>query len=341
MCSLGIIAALLLQLYSSKVSACSCACSGALGGSSIDGPIMTMPAYTLPKGKFVLSTGINYQNYDEFTISQMKAINRRGIHAHSNSATMQVSANLLYGITDDLSVIISYPFQSNFNSQYTYEGFTYDEDDSIGLGDMSIMLKYQLPEIEKINLHTALIAGLEFPTGFTNEKDKDGYRLSADHQPGSGSWDPLMGIAISKNFKSEKLEDLSLHSNILYKLSNQGSQNTIVGDIVNFNLAANYIIDQEQPNKFQKIFPKEILGQKTRWSLVSEINSMWQEKTAYDGIKDDAHGGLLINWMNGVKLAIEDKIILGFLAGFPLINDLNGVRPEAGFNLIGTIGFIF
>jgi hypothetical protein len=45
--------------------------------------------------------------------------------------------------------------------------------------------------------------------------------------------------------------------------------------------------------------------------------------------------------MNGVKLAIEDKIILGFLAGFPLINDLNGVRPEAGFNLIGTIGFIF
>ena len=150
-----------------------------------------------------------------------------------------------------------------------------------------------------------------------------------------------MGIAISKNFKSEKLEDLSLHSNILYKLSNQGSQNTIVGDIVNFNLAANYIIDQEKPNKFQKIFPKEILGQETRWSLVSEVNSMWQEKVTYDGIKDDAHGGLLINWMNGVKLAIEDKIILGFLAGFPLINDLNGVRPEAGFNLIGTVGFIF
>jgi hypothetical protein len=271
----------------------------------------------------------------------MKAINRQGLHAHSNSANMQISANLLYGITDDLTVIVSYPFQSNFNLQYTYDGFTYDEDDSIGLGDMSIMLKYQLPKIEKINLHTALIAGLEFPTGFTHEKDNDGYRLSADHQPGSGSWDPLMGIAISKNFKSEKLEDLSFHSNVLYKLSNKGSQNTIIGDIVNLNLAANYVINQENPNKFQKIFPQEILGQKTRWSLVSEINSIWQEKVAYDGIKDDAHGGLLINWMSGIKLAIQEKIILGFLAGFPLINDLNGVRPEAGFNLIGTVGFVF
>ena len=110
---------------------------------------MTMPAYTLPKGKFALSTGINYQNYDEFTISQMKAINRRGIHAHSNSATMQVSANLLYGITDDLTVMISYPFQSNFNSQYTYEGFTYDEDDSIGLGDMSIIAQVSVTKNRK------------------------------------------------------------------------------------------------------------------------------------------------------------------------------------------------
>jgi hypothetical protein len=61
---------------------------------------------------------------------------------------------------------------------------------------------------------------------------------------------------------------------------------------------------------------------------------MWQEKVTYDGIKDDAHGGLLINWMNVVKLAIQEKIILGFLAGFPLINDLHGeILNENGISI--------
>ena len=324
-----------------RVSACACAGAGAFGGSSVDGPIMTMPAYTLDRGKFVINTSINYQNYDEFTVSQMKEINRRRIHAHSRSANMQIAANLLYGITDDLTVIVSYPFQSNFNLQYTYDGFTYDEDDSIGLGDMSLMLKYHLPKLEKINLDLALVAGVEMPTGFTNEKDKDGFRLAADHQPGSGSWDPLMGFAVSKRFNNEKLEDISLHSNLLYKLSTKGSQDTVVGDIVNFNLAANYLIDRDSPNKFQKIFPRELWGNRVDWSLVSEINGLWLEKTEYSGVKDNAHGGLLINWMNGVKVAIRENFIAAVLAGFPLLDDLNGISPDAGFSLISTLGFVF
>ena len=324
-----------------RVSSCACSGTGAFGGSSVDGPIMTMPAYTLEKGKFVVNTSINYQNYDEFTLSQMKEINRNRLHAHSRSANMQIAANLLYGLTDDLTVIVSYPFQSNFNLQYTYDGFTYDEDDSIGLGDMSLMLKYHLPEIKKLNLDMALIAGIEMPTGFTNERDKTGIPLAADHQPGSGSWDPLLGAAFSKRFASERLEDISLHSNLLYKLSTKGSQDTVVGDIVNFNFAANYLIDRDSPNKFQKLFPRELLGTRLDWSLVSEINGIWLEKTEYSGIKDNAHGGLLVNWMNGLKLAIEEQFIIGLLAGFPLIDDLNGTSPDAGFNLIGTMGFVF
>jgi len=324
-----------------KVSACNCSCASVFGGNSIDGPIVTMPAYTLPKGKFALSSGLSYQNYDEFNASQLKSFNRRNIHAHSSSATMQVSANASYGITDDLTVIISYPFQSGYGMKYTYGGFTYDEENSMGLGDMSLLAKYSLPEIEKIQLKTSLIAGLKFPTGFTHEKDIDNYRLSADHQPGSGSWDPIFGIAISKNFHGENLKDLSLHANSLYKLSTKGSQDTVVGDIVNFNFGVNYFIDPETPNIFQKLFPKKILGRDLDWSLVSEVNGTWQEKVEYEGVKDDAHGGLLINWMNGLKLAIHKRVVLGILGGFPLINDPNGIRPDAGFSLISTVGILF
>ena len=53
----------------------------------------------------------------------------------------------------------------------------------------------------------------------------DGERLETEHQPGTGSWDPLVGFAASKRWGP-----VSLDGNALYQFSTKGAQDTELGD---------------------------------------------------------------------------------------------------------------
>jgi len=64
-----------------------------------------------------------------------------------------------------------------------------------GLGDASLVAKWRFYRWDAKGkaLNVALIGGLELPTGSDDETD-GGAPLPPDLQPGSGSWDPLLGV---------------------------------------------------------------------------------------------------------------------------------------------------
>ena len=66
--------------------------------------------------------------------------------------------------------------------------------ESRGLGDASLVAKWRFYRWDAPSkaLNVALIGGLELPTGADDESD-GGVTLPPDLQPGSGSWDPLLG----------------------------------------------------------------------------------------------------------------------------------------------------
>lgn len=341
---------LIILLFPLKSLACACGGHSLFGGIGLATPLITVPAHTLDRGQLAISTGINYQNFHEFSAADFRSINARRQHTHSLESQLQFFLSTAYGVTDDLDIIITYPFNSRYGLLTSFEGTTIDEANSVGLGDMTLITKYRFLNLEKKSrFSAALLAGMKFPTGRTSETNEFGLTLAADDQPGSGSYDPLFGLAASKIF-----DDFNLDANVLYLLSTQGAQDTISGDVLNFNLALSYEIKGNTcsrglchscKDKFfsyvNAIFPSRLFGQDLAWSLFSEMNGIWQEKVEFEGTKDEAHGGMLINWMNGLKLAINKRFIWAMGITFPLIQDLNGKQPEAGFGLSSNISIVF
>jgi hypothetical protein len=94
-----------------------------------------------------------------------------------------------------------------------------------GIGDLSLVAQYQLAHDHEAAWFVGLLGGLKLPTGSTHRTSPNGERLETEHQAGTGSWDPLFGLAASKSWGT-----WALHGSALYQLSTQGAQATELGD---------------------------------------------------------------------------------------------------------------
>lgn len=311
-----------LIIFALKAQACSY-CAPSLGGLSTGSPIFSMSPDTLPKKKIALGYTLQFLDAKQFNASDYSRFNRQGIHAHSYDSQLINSVNLIYGITDDLNLIVSYPYNAKYNLKYTYDGQIYPSGDSIGLGDMTVMAKYRFLQKNKFSM--AALAGIRMPTGQTNERAKDGFTLAPDEQPGTGSWDPIMGILVN-----QKVKNLSLDANAVYKLSTIGSKDIIVGDVVNYNLAVSGIVGS-----------REVLNQKLNLGWSMELNGIWRERIEFQGVKDDSHGGNVVFFTPGLRLAINDDLVTSFAVGIPVMETLNGKQPDTNVLLLFSMNYIF
>lgn len=294
---------------------------------------MTIPADTLQRGKFAIGYALNYQDYDSFSFNYFKEVLRSGAHSHSVDALLSHNLNLAYGLTDDLSLIANFPLQSYLGLNSTAQGFRIDDGNSIGIGDFSFFAKYRF--LKKRSWSAALIAGIQVPTGDTNQKNEFGFLLSPDTQPGTGSWDPILGLSLSKKFNN-----LALNSNILYKLSTQGKQNTTIGDNISLNFGfSKRLKDGKLFSK--KILPTKFLGQDLAWDILAEANGIWREKVETNDIKDPNHGGLLVLLTPGFRLSLNDRLYNTFFMSFPIFQELNGVQSDMAFQLGFNTSLVF
>lgn len=327
---LGLLILALISFALNPVRACLCG-SEAIGFSGANlGPgasVFTIPAYTLPRGRTVLGMGLRYGNSYEFSKIKMQTLNSRSAHAHSLDGQMNLSLNAVYGLTDQLNVIAVMPYNMRFGLRSTSDGVTYGGGDSVGFGDLSLLLKYRIINSCDKDYQAALIAGIKMPTGETSETDNFGFKLAADEQPGSGSWDPTLGLAFSKVFNK-----YSLDASALYTLATPGFNNLIVGDRVNVGLALN--------RRLEKLSRKKILGRDLDVIWTLENFGSWQEKVEYEGIKDGNHGGFLLYLGTGLKLGLDDRVFLNLNVAHPVINALNGEQPAAGLILFSGLNFL-
>lgn len=309
-------------------SICACPCDQIVFG----GPIIATPGFTPKQGQLVLGTSWVYQGADSISQTAMQNYARRHIHVHNHGAMNSLALNALYGITDDLSIGISYPYIFRSNIQSTHDTVSNDGD-SIGFGDMTLSARYRFYEAN--DWHAALIAGLKLPTGQTNERAPDGDKLGIDHQPGTGSLDPLMGLALTK-----VAAPFTYTASAIYRLSTRGSQDTAVGDTVLYNLAATYSIDPESDHLLDRAFPEEILGHSSRFALVLEMNGVFQEQLEYQGLKEEGHGGNTIFLSPGLSAAFDDTVYANLSLGFPVIDELSGIQAGSGIRLFFSLNYL-
>ncbi len=311
-------------------------CEG-VSGVGIAGPIITVPAYTLPKGLKYVNLLNDYTNYNEFSDNELMELDKRGEHVHSAAHLYIPSLGFGYGITDNLTFGLRVPYVFRYGLKDIHHAEVGKSGDSIGIGDITFFSQYRFLKNEKHHLNVALLTGLKIPSGVRRAKSRDRGIFEADEQPGSGSWNPLLGIAISK-----KIRNVSLDANSLYSFATNGSQGSNLGDIVTYNLALSHRFLNHGDISFSKRDLNSKLLKDICADGIFELNGSWSQKpNTFHGFIDENHGGNIVYISPGVRLTYDKKWVWYASGGFPTIENLNGRAKAPSFRLVSGITRIF
>jgi hypothetical protein len=306
-------------------------------GSGMAGPINTLPAETLTKGQWTAGFRYEYLKMDALSDNKLAQLSDEGESVHSTDSLSSQSLSMAYGVTNDFMLVGNLPYVSRRNIRETAGHHDDDEEsgvvklgDSKGIGDASLYGLYRFVNNEQTGLQVSAMGGLKMPTGDTKEKTKEGDRFEAEHQPGSGSWDPLFGFGVSRPWNST-----SLSASLFYQVSTEGTQDTIIGDGVFYSLALAHRLGSVNSHNHHDHGPHR------EWDLILELNGEWREKVDIDGARDDNTGGHVLFLAPGIRYAASQGWAAALSFGVPVIKNLNGIQSKPDWHVIGNIGYAF
>ncbi len=323
-----------------------CGCS--LGSSLGAGPIITIPAYTMPEGAFSISIGSKYTNYGKLSSAQIGRINSRKEAADDATASLRNYISLGYGVTDDFTLIASYPFISNWGIRELHDAELETLDGTHGLGDLNLFAQYRF--LESDSLQAAILTGINFPIANSEQKSQHGEYYEAHFQNGPGSFNPSFGLALSK-----KYQHFNLDANVLYVLANTNNIAASIGDSANYNVAISYPLNhnhqepyshlhqeeghQEHEGHFlEKIFPQHAFGQHLAWDLILEANIHAEDAPSQNDIALDNHGGTTMLISPGLRMTVNNKWFYNLSLGFPVMESLAGDQGGSDLQLLFSMG---
>ena len=137
-------------------------------------------------------------NYDYNNLNTLNAGSTKLDDNSRQRVTNSVLLSVAYSITDRfaLETLFSWVNQTRTITQFGNENFT----ETSGIGDAVLLAKYAFPETLGSNSAVSLGFGAKAPLGRSDLTTEDGFLLTADLQPGSGAWDALGWLSLSKNF---------------------------------------------------------------------------------------------------------------------------------------------
>ncbi len=287
------------------------------------GPIRTMPASTLKQGGLGFDIQTEYIDLKRFSDSDLLGFAEAGNDVHSIDSIRHVFFSMGYGLTNDLTLGFKLPYVSLRNIRASHAETpdeVHEHGNSNGIGDLSIVARYRFIRNSDTGFESSLIGGIKAPTGKTTVNDSEGERLETEHQPGSGSWDPIIGVAATK-----KIGAVSLDANVLYVIATKGSQETDLGDTLNVNAAVSW-----------RAVQKEVYV-----DLVLEANGEWKQKQKIGGARDENSGETVLLLSPGLRLAFKNNMMAYISAGFPVIQNLNGIQTRTRTRTLFGFGMGF
>lgn len=114
------------------------------GGAGIAGPIITIPAYPLPKGSKFASLITNYINDDIFSDSKLRRLGKRGEEVDVVENSLSPSLTVGYGFTEKSSLSVTVPYTFKFGIRRVEESpVVTDKGNAIGIGDINFFGLYE------------------------------------------------------------------------------------------------------------------------------------------------------------------------------------------------------
>ena len=225
--------------------------------------------------------------------------------------------------------------------------------DSSGFGDVTFLGQYRFINSRATQTEAAFLFGVKAPTGATNRIDRLGAVFETEFQPGSGSWDPMLGAAFTQRFGA-----WSFDANVLGVLAGRGAQDTKLGDRFLYNAALSYrvvgygaqsapvslpsSVMSHGPVPHRHAHPLDKIPAAPQWTvdLILEMNGEWHDFESTSGVRDPNSGGNVILLSPGVRIA--RGAFSGFASfGIPVVNDMNGLQSKTSYRLLTGVAYAF
>lgn len=303
-------------------------------GSGTSGPIATIPAATLPKGAAGFGVRAQYVKSERLSDEELQSRAGRHIHAHSADYLLSPSIAAGYGVSDDFTVALNLPYVRRANIRAGEHGHAggaaintvNEHGDAAGLGDLTVLGKYRFAAVGQESFGAAALFGLKLPTGETRRTDRQGERFETEHQPGSGSWDPLLGAALTWPLGVARLD-----ASVLYTLSTKGAQDTELGDRASYGLGLSYRIGGEDDHHDDSSTAPH---HHSAWDAVLELNGEWEGKQRIAGVTDPDSGGNVVYLSPGMRFVSSAGWSAVLSLGLPIIQRIRLSHPERDYRVI-------
>lgn len=175
------------------------------------------------KGSFSIGLNYDYNNLNTLNAGSDKLDDDSRLRI-----TNSILLSLGYAISDKLSfeALFTWVNQTRTISQFGNENFS----ETSGIGDAVFLAKYAFPDVLGINSVLNFGLGTKAPIGKSDLTTEEGFLLTADLQPGSGAWDVLGWMSISKKLDFRPTATVS--GSLTYRLT--GANDAYLNNSTNY-----------------------------------------------------------------------------------------------------------
>jgi len=202
---------------------------GGVGGNA--GPLNVIGPETLGRSAAAGGFRLTFAKPEYRSDRELEGLAGENVHAHGSDDTLNAALGLAYGISDRLTVSAELPYVRRDNlregAHSHVGGVALNQVVGLGsvagVGDLNLIAKYKV--LDDGATAFALLGGVKLPTGSTHRRDNDGERFETEHQPGTGSVDPIGGAAFGTNVGA-----LRFDASALFQIARNGAQHTRLGN---------------------------------------------------------------------------------------------------------------
>jgi Putative MetA-pathway of phenol degradation len=310
-----------------------------MGPTSLGGGLIVSGPDTLDAGHAAVGARLIYTRPKHRSDQELESLSSAGIAGHNTDYNLNASISGAYGITHELTISAELPYVRRDDLRAAEDGEVERLGSVSGIGDMSLLAKYRLTDGE--NTGFALIGGIKMPTGSTRKHDLAGNRLETEHQPGTGSWDPILGASAST-----KAGGLRISASALYQISGKGTQHTQLGDRLQGGIALSHRFGPAEHEHLESSHNHHHGDEvdehhdrpESSWDAFVEIAGEWEGRQTIAGEVERASGGKTLWLAPGARFNSAAGWSVGASLGVPVYQRIRLSHPENDYRFSVAVG---
>jgi hypothetical protein len=319
-------------------------------GFGSGGGISVFTPDTLDERHWSAGLRLTYTHPEQRSEAELEELAAEHIHAHNTDYNLNASAGIAYGISHHLTVSAELPYVRRDDlREGTHEHIggvaingVEDLGSVTGFGDMNLLAKYRISDGGTTGF--AVIGGIKIPTGNTHNQSPDGERLETEHQPGTGSWDPIFGASAST-----KSGAVQVTVSALYQFSTEGAQNTRLGDRFQGGIALSHRFgpaphehgDADSHHHGSELDEHHDEHAHSTWDAFVELAGEWEGRQKVDGGVEEASGGKWAYVAPGLRFNAVSGWSAGAALALPVWQDIRASHPNNRYRLMLSVGQAF